>query len=139
MMLNVAHRLPWSMTSLPISRESVSAHAFASSRATRRFHVGLAIAVLATVFSGFGNSVHSRLANGPLPIRAPVHGALFLSWVVIFAVQISLVAAGRVRVHRAFGTGADVLALVMVLSAPPLAIEAARQGVLPGTRSSFCS
>ena len=125
------------MTSLPIAREFVSADAFASARATRRFHVGLATAVLAAVFSGFGVSVHSRLAQGPLPTRAIVHGTLFLSWVVLFAVQISLVAAGRVRVHRAFGTGAGVLALVMVLSAPPLAIEAAREGVLPGNSLEF--
>jgi hypothetical protein len=62
---------------------------------------------------------------------------LFLSWVVLFAVQVSLVAAGRVRVHRALGTGAGVLAFAMVLSAPPLAIEAARQGVLPGNSLEF--
>jgi hypothetical protein len=125
------------MTSLAISRQSGSADAFASSRATRRFHLGLAIAVLATVFSGFGISVHSRLASGPLPIRAAVHGTLFLSWVVLFAVQISLVAARRIRVHRALGTGAGVLALIMVLSAPPLAIQAAREGVLPGNSLEF--
>ena len=125
------------MTSLPIVREFPSTDAFASSRATRRFHLGLAAAVLATVFSGFGVSVHSRLANGPLPTRAVVHGALFISWVVLFAVQISLVAAGRVRVHRTLGIGAGVLALVMVLSAPPLAVEAAREGVLPGNSLEF--
>lgn len=125
------------MTSLPISRESVSARSLASSHASHRFYFGLAIAVFATVFSGFGVSVHSRLANGPLPIRAAVHGTLFFSWVVLFVVQVGLVAAGRVRVHRALGTGAGVLALAMVLSAPPLAIEAAREGALPGNSLEF--
>jgi len=132
MMLNIAHPASVLMTSLPIAKEFVSAGAFASAPATRRFHVALATAVLATVLSGFGFSVHSRLANGPLPMRAVVHGTLFLSWVVIFAVQITLIAAGRVRAHRALGIGAGVLALVMVLSAQPLAIDAESDGVLQG-------
>jgi len=125
------------MTSMPIARTFVSADTFASARATRRFHVGFAIAVLATVFSGFGFSIQSRLASGPLPVRAVVHGTLFLSWVVLFAVQIGLVATGRIRVHRALGVGASVVALVMILSAPPLAIEAARNGTLPGNPLEF--
>jgi hypothetical protein len=103
------------MTSLPIPRIFVSAETFATPRATRRFHVGLAIVVLATVFSGFSFSIHSRLADGPLPLRAVVHGILFFSWVLLFAIQIGLVSAGRVRVHRAFGVGASMLALVLVL------------------------
>ena len=137
MMPYVAHRPRCSMTSLPIPRIFISSATFATPRATRRFHVGLAIAVLATVFSGFSFSIHSRLANGPLPLAAVVHGILFFSWVLLFAIQIGLVAAGRVRVHRTLGVGAAVLALVLVLSAPPLAIDAARRGVLPGNSLEF--
>jgi len=125
------------MTSLPIPRIFVSARTFATPRATRRFHVGLAIAVLATVFSGFGFSIHSRLATGSIPPSAVVHGMLFFSWVLLFAIQIGLVAAGRVRVHRALGVGASALALVLVLSAPPLGIDAARRRVLPGDSLEF--
>ena len=126
------------MTSLPISRITVRAEAIASPRATHRFYIGIALAVLITVFSGFAPSFYLRPPTAfALSRRAVLHGTLFSSWVALFAIQIGFVAAGNVRLHRKLGVAAVALALAMVVSAPPMAIAAAGRGVFPGDSLEF--
>jgi hypothetical protein len=52
-----------------------------------------------------------------LPLWTHVHGALFASWFVLFAVQAVLVQRRKIRLHQRLGRVGALLALLMVLSA----------------------
>jgi hypothetical protein len=68
---------------------------------------------------------------------AIVHVTLFSGWIILFLVQTLLVATGNSRVHRRLGVAAAVLATIMVLTAPPLAVGLARRGQPPGDSIAF--
>lgn len=65
------------------------------------------------------------------------HGILFSSWVVLFLVQAALAASGQIRLHRRLGVAAAGLAVIMVVTAPPMAIALARRGLPPGEPLEF--
>jgi hypothetical protein len=125
------------MTGLPLTRISVLPDTFATPGAARRFHVGLAIAVALTVISGFAFSITTRPLGYLMMIRVIAHASMFFGWVALFVTQVGLIAAGRVRVHRRLGMAAALLALAMVLSAPPLAFSAAARGVFGDDSLAF--
>lgn len=88
--------------------------------AEHRFYLGMALAVLATVFAGFAPSYYLR---GLVPAYRPflpitplivLHGALFSSWVLLFMAQVGLVSAGRTDVHRRLGRFGVVLLAGMI-------------------------
>src|ERR1700739_5062988 len=70
----------------------------------RIFYSGMSVARAATVFVGFAPTFYLRFYfHAPTPSGATsltrlaqLHGALFLSWVVLFFVQTSLVATPHV-------------------------------------------
>lgn len=97
----------------------------------RVFFTSMAAVVLAVVFIGFAPSYYLR---GILPPAHPyeslsplvmLHGLAFSAWVVLFAVQASLVATNRVAIHRRLGMVGMVLIAIMI----PLAILTALYGV----------
>ena len=91
----------------------------------------MALAFLLSLALGFGKSVPARIAQtGPLEPVVVLHGILFASWFVIFFVQATLIAAGRVALHRALGIAAAALAAVIVVDGPLMAVAAARRGHL---------
>lgn len=99
-------------------------------RTDRLFYGGMALAILAIVFFGFMrtfylSSYFARPALSPLRV---VHGAAFTTWVVLFAVQTALIAAGRRAIHRRLGYAGAVLAAAMVVLGLRLAIDSAREG-----------
>ena len=67
----------------------------------RTFYTGMAVAVIATIYCGFARSyfLRGRYFSTPLAPIAKLHGAVFLSWVVLFVVQTRIwtayVIAGR--------------------------------------------
>ena len=70
-----------------------------------------------------------------MPALAPrvvAHGILFSSWVVLFLVQAALAASGQMRLHRRLGLAAAGLAVSMLVTAPPMAVDLARRGLPPG-------
>lgn len=79
------------------------------------FFVIMAVFMIAIVVVGFGG-VALQLPGGPLglPALLHLHGAVFLSWYVLFAAQASLISAGRVRTHMTLGAASIVLALAMI-------------------------
>jgi hypothetical protein len=102
-------------------------------RTDRLFFSTMSVLIVAIVFVGFMrtfylSSYFGRPALSPLRV---VHGAAFTSWVVLFAVQTTLIAAGRRDVHRKLGYAGAVLATVMVPLGLALAITAAREGHAP--------
>ena len=96
---------------------AVSASAVPVRRRTDRIFFGtMSIVILAIVFVGFMRTFYlaSYFGRPALsPLRA-VHGTAFTSWVVLFAVQTTLIAAGRRDLHRKLGYAGAVLAAIMV-------------------------
>jgi uncharacterized membrane protein YozB (DUF420 family) len=93
------------------------------------FYSGMAVAALMVVFSGFGSRFYLRPVDLPaLSIRVIAHATLFSTWVLLFVAQTLLVSTGQTAAHRRLGLAAAVVAAVMVVSSPPLAIGLARRG-----------
>ncbi|HLN01282.1 MAG TPA: hypothetical protein VK335_18480 [Bryobacteraceae bacterium] len=81
------------------------------------FFPGMAVLILAIVFLGFARSYYlAGVFQAPLPnLLVHLHGAAFSSWVLLFIAQVSLVAAGRVDLHRRLGLLGFGLACLMVI------------------------
>lgn len=99
--------------------------------AERRFYLGMALAMLAAVFLGFARSFFLRpwFPGFPAPPE-PVfylHGAVFTAWCVLLVLQPSLVAWGRVDLHRMLGWLGAGLALAMLSLGTLGALVAARR------------
>src|SRR4029453_8857051 len=110
----------------------------ATLRSARWFYVGMGLAVIGVIGTGFGPSFYARPATMPaLAPRVVAHGILFSSWVVIFLVPGALAAAGQIKLHRRLGVAAAGLAVIMVVTAPPMAIALARRGLPPGEPLEF--
>jgi hypothetical protein len=77
----------------------------------------MAVLMLGAVLLGFGKTYFlAGMFRAPLPNRLiHVHGAVFTSWILLLIVQTSLVAAGRVDLHRRLGLAGFGLASVMVV------------------------
>jgi hypothetical protein len=105
-------------------------HPLATPRADRRFFTAMSVAAAITVFAGFAptyflKSVFGRPALSPL---LHVHGLLFTSWIVLFVIQTSLVAAKRTYIHRRLGIVGGILAIGMLFAGFFAALDAARRG-----------
>jgi hypothetical protein len=88
-----------------------------SGRAENFFFCGMALLMLVTVFIGFARTYFlAGVFRAPLPATIiHVHGAVFTCWVLLFITQTSLVAAGRVDIHRKLGIFGFSLACLMVV------------------------
>jgi hypothetical protein len=80
----------------------------------RLFYTAMGFAVLVTVFIGFAPSFYLRGTGPPLRPLLQVHGFVFSSWILLFMIQIGLVAAGRTDVHRRLGVLGGLLAIAML-------------------------
>jgi hypothetical protein len=93
----------------------------------------MSLVILVIVFVGFMRTFYlSSYFGRPAPssLRA-LHGAVFSAWVVLFAIQTTLIAVGRRDVHRKLGYAGALLAALMVPLGLVLAIDNARQGHAP--------
>jgi len=72
--------------------------------------------VLATVFVGFARTYYlAGMVHATLPSAIiHFHGAAFSCWILVLVAQTSLVAAGRVDIHRRLGVFGFLLACSMV-------------------------
>ena len=102
-------------------------------RTDRIFFGAMSVVILAIVFVGFMRTFYlsSYFGRPALSSLRIVHGAAFSGWVVLFAVQTTLIAAGRRDLHRALGYGGAALATLMIPLGLTLAIEVAREGRAP--------
>jgi uncharacterized membrane protein YozB (DUF420 family) len=90
-----------------------------SNRISDRFFIVMAAVMLVINFIGFAPSYFlKRFFEAPeLPFWTHVHGVVFTSWFVLFAVQAVLVQRRKIRLHQRLGRVGALLALLMVLSA----------------------
>jgi hypothetical protein len=99
-----------------------------------RLYIGAGVFSILLAFAGFGPSLidHSRRFAPPGAIYI-AHGAAALAWMALFLAQATLVARGRVAVHRRLGwTGPVVLAAVIVTAVAIVIDGAFRQSDLSG-------
>lgn len=97
-------------------------------RRERIFYTGMAAAILLTVFAGFSRTYYLRpvFQTKPLMPLLHMHGLIFTSWIVLFLIQTTLVAAKRTRTHMRLGIAGGVLAVLMVLIGTLTAIVRAK-------------
>jgi hypothetical protein len=102
-------------------------------RRTRRFFVGMALAIALTVFAGFSRSyfLKAHFGTPELSLLLHVHGLVFTSWVLLFLAQTSLVAAGRTDLHRRLGVLGAVLAGLLLIVGTTTAILRVKGGAAP--------
>jgi len=111
----------------------------------RKFYTGIAIAMLLTALFGFSRtyffgliSGHARTITGRVPnTTVHLHALLFVSWLVLFIVQTSLIATHRVKVHRKLGYFGVALAAAMIVVGGRTAVESARLGAAPPGANSW--
>jgi hypothetical protein len=109
---------------------AVSAAAVRTGRRTRRFSVGMAIAIAITVFAGFSRSYFLKAWYGTpeLSRLLHVHGLVFTTWVLFFLAQTTLVASGKTYLHRRMGIGGAVLATLVLIVGTTVAIMRVKSG-----------
>ena len=102
--------------------------------AERRFHVGFTVAFTAAVLFGFSRTFFLRAwfpewadAHGAPEPFFYFHGGVFFAWFLLLLAQVSLVASGRVDVHRRLGRLGAVLAVAMVVVGTVGALIAAQR------------
>jgi hypothetical protein len=102
-------------------------------RQARLFYVGMALAVLVTVFAGFSRTYYLKgyFGSPELSLLLHVHGLVFTAWVLLFVAQTTLVATHRTRIHRRLGVAGAVLATLVLIVGTTTAILRAKQGAAP--------
>jgi hypothetical protein len=97
--------------------------AVAALRRERRFFTSLAIIMTLVCFAGFAPSYYLKAQFGTPALKplVHVHGAIFTTWMLMLIAQTSLIASGRVKLHRQLGILGAVLAVMMVVSGAAVA------------------
>jgi hypothetical protein len=114
------------MTSVPatlIQRPTPAPAAGAGLRRERRFFIGMAIVMALLCFAGFAPSYYLKAHFGTPQLKplVHVHGLVFTIWMALLILQTSLVAGGRVRLHRQLGVAGAVVAVLMVVTGAAVA------------------
>ena len=110
--------------------------------AERRFFIGMASAILLTVFIGFaptyyllpwlqGATVRGQAPGAGLTPLVHLHAALFSAWVILFGIQAAVIAGRRVDLHRRMGRAATILAASVLVVGVWTSIYSGRLGNTP--------
>jgi hypothetical protein len=103
------------MTTVP-QPLSLSARELPGKRYDRYFFAAITVVLLITAFAGFARTYYlAGLSSAKLP--APivhVHAILQSAWMLLLLVQMLLVSANRVPLHRKLGIAGSLLAALMV-------------------------
>jgi hypothetical protein len=100
--------------SAPAARRS-----FSGSAHDHRFYPAMAFALIVLIAAGFAPTFFARGWNaGAPPLALPVlaHGISGTAWVLLFAVQTTLIAAGRSAWHRRLGWATAAITLAFVVT-----------------------
>ena len=98
-------------------------------RQDQLFFAAFTVAAIATVLAGFGPTYYLKASGGPpLAPLVRLHAALFTSWMVLFAVQVFLVAGRRTDLHRRLGVLGIIVAMAILVAGYITAIAGARTG-----------
>jgi len=96
----------------------------------RWFYIGMSLATIAVVVLGFAPSlIGAGARNGPVTPLVAVHGAIAVTWLLVFLAQTTLVATHRLAIHRRLGVVAGFVAAALVISGYMTAMAMARRGI----------
>ncbi len=101
----------------------------------RKLYLWAAILTPIIVLAGFARTYYLKgfFATPALPNRmVQLHGVVMTLWVVLFVVQVTLVATKRTRTHQRLGIAGSFLALAVFAVGILTAIYAAARGSSPG-------
>jgi hypothetical protein len=100
----------------------------------RFFYVAMALLLLATAIGGFAASYLAPVSRGTFvgPSVVHLHAVVAFAWMLLFVTQTSLVAAGRVVNHQAWGLFGIALATAMVFSGLMVATKNMGVGIAGG-------
>lgn len=101
----------------------------------RRLYILAAIVTPLIVLAGFARTYYLKpfFSTPDLPNRlVHFHGIVMTAWVLLFIVQVALVATHRTRVHMRLGIAGSVLAALVVIVGVLTALDAAARGATPG-------
>jgi hypothetical protein len=102
-----------------------------SQRHERWFFGGTAVALTVTVFAGFAPTYYlNALTERPFALTPllHLHGAAFTAWMFLLIAQTSLIAAGARRLHMRLGLFGAILAAIMTVVGPIVAVERTATG-----------
>src|SRR6185437_3461209 len=99
-----------------------------------RFYTWVAFSAALIVFAGFARTYYLKELFGTrsLPLLLHVHGLVMTTWFVLFFVQVRLVAARRIDLHRRLGVFGALLALLVVAVGATTIIARAKPHFRPG-------
>ncbi len=102
-------------------------------RRERWFYISMSLAAVITVFAGFAPTYYLRpyFNTAPLMPLLHLHGIVFTSWLALFLIQTTLVAAHRTDIHRRLGILGGIIAALMIVIGPTTAVIRASQGATP--------
>ena len=91
----------------------------------RRLYTAIAIGLALIVLFGFAQTYYLKFLFGAPPLRLllHVHGIVMTAWVVLFAIQVRLVAAHRTGLHRRLGVVGVVVAAMVLAVGVPVAVS----------------
>jgi hypothetical protein len=101
----------------------------------RRLYIWFVVFIPLIVLAGFARSYYLKgfFGTPALPsLLVQLHGLVMTSWVVLFVMQVSLVATGRTRIHQRLGVFGAILAALIVIVGVLTAIAGAARGATPG-------
>jgi hypothetical protein len=101
----------------------------------RALYIWVAIFIPIVVLAGFARTYYLKGLFGNQALPGPLvhlHGIVMTSWVVLFVVQVWLVAARRTKLHQRLGVLGAILSLLVVAVGVATAISAAARGSSPG-------
>jgi hypothetical protein len=101
----------------------------------RRLYIWAAILTPIIVLVGFGRTYYLKGLFGTPALPGTIvhlHGLVMSAWVILFVVQITLVATRRTKTHQRLGIFGSVLALLVVIVGTLTALFAAARDASPG-------
>jgi hypothetical protein len=97
----------------------------------RRLYMVAAILFSTIVLIGFGRTYYLKIVFDPTPLPSllvHVHGLLMSAWVLLFMIQVRLIAARQVRIHQRLGWVTVGLAVLILVVGVATALRAAKVG-----------
>ena len=102
------------------------------------FFSGMSVLLITLVFAGFAPTYYLRPADAvPLPVYVQVHGAAMTAWFVLLLVQSLLIATKRRSIHRRTGIAAVIVAIVITVLNPFVAVRGVPKGLAAGLPIDF--
>ncbi|HEX4480909.1 MAG TPA: hypothetical protein VH082_08885 [Rudaea sp.] len=81
----------------------------------RRYYLTASLILIAVTLAGFSIDADLVFHLDQLSALVLLHGLLMFGWLAMFATQVTLVAVGRVDLHRRLGVAGTVLAATLVV------------------------